>query len=223
LSGIDKESEAVKEVSEPRLYEAPAKPVIQNPPSAEENTNITQPAQAKNIANEKNTESPAVKPTTVAPTKSASARTEETTPAANPTTSVIAKNKTDKKEDTSPAAKSTNEAPARNTTDIQKGTSPASTTVTAVPAEAKKDVVIYRVQILANTKPIGSKNFTIDGKSYRSFEYLYMGGYRTTIGECQKLAEATALQNACRRNGYNQAFVVAFINNIRSNDPALFK
>ncbi len=99
----------------------------------------------------------------------------------------------------------------------------ASKPATSVPAEADKDVVIYRVQILANTKPIGSKTFTVEGKSYKSFEYLYMGGYRTTIGECQKLAEATALQNACRRNGYNQAFVVAFKNNIRSNDPALFK
>jgi hypothetical protein len=133
------------------------------------------------------------------------------------------KNNADKKELTPPTTKPAPAAPAKNTADKQEATSPASKPPTAVPAEAGKDVVIYRVQILANTKPIGSKNFTVDGKSYKSFEYLYMGGYRTTIGECQKLAEATALQNACRRNGYSQAFVVAFKNNIRSNDPALFK
>ena len=87
----------------------------------------------------------------------------------------------------------------------------------------RKDEVVYRVQILANTKAVGSQNITIAGKSYKSFEYLYMGGYRTTIGEFSTLSEASRLQAICRQNGYNQAFVVAFKNNIRSNDPELFK
>lgn len=89
--------------------------------------------------------------------------------------------------------------------------------------EIKKDDVIYRVQITASTKPAGSQNITMAGKSYRSFEYLYQGGYRTTIGEFSTLTEAMKLQSACRQNGYSQAFVVAFKNNIRSNDPELFK
>jgi len=87
----------------------------------------------------------------------------------------------------------------------------------------KKDEVVYRVQILANTKAVGSQNITVAGKNYKSFEYLYMGGYRTTIGEFSTLAEASRLQAVCRQNGYSQAFVVAFKNNIRSNDPGLFK
>ena len=89
--------------------------------------------------------------------------------------------------------------------------------------ENQKDEVVYRVQILANTKPAGSQNITVSGKSYMSFEYLYKGGYRTTIGEFGTLAEAVRLQNACRQNGYKEAFVVAFRNNVRSTDPSLFK
>jgi len=87
----------------------------------------------------------------------------------------------------------------------------------------KKDAVVYRVQVLANTKPVGSKNITIAGTTYKSFEYLYKGGYRTTVGEFSTLAGALKLQNTCRQNGYKEAFVVAFRNNVRDTDPALFK
>jgi len=91
-----------------------------------------------------------------------------------------------------------------------------------VPVE-KKGAVIYRVQILANTRPVGSKNIPIAGSTYKSFEYLYKGGYRTTVGEFSTLADATKLQNICRQNGYKEAFVVAFRNDVRDTDPALFK
>ena len=87
----------------------------------------------------------------------------------------------------------------------------------------KKDGVVYRVQILANTKPVGSKSMIISGTTYKSFEYLYKGGYRTTVGEFGTMAEAVRLQSVCRQNGYEQAFVVAFRNNVRDTDPALFK
>jgi hypothetical protein len=87
----------------------------------------------------------------------------------------------------------------------------------------KKDVVIYRVQILANTRPVGSKNIPVAGTTYKSYEYLYKGGYRTTVGEFSTLAEAFKLQTTCRLNGYKEAFVVAFRNNVRDTDPALFK
>ena len=89
--------------------------------------------------------------------------------------------------------------------------------------EAKQDVVVYRVQIISNTKPVGTQNITVAGKTYNSFEYLYKGAYRTTIGEFSNLAEATRLQIICRQNGFSQAFVVAFKNNIRSTDPSLFR
>jgi len=89
--------------------------------------------------------------------------------------------------------------------------------------EAKKDIIVYRVQILASEKPSGSYTVTMAGKNFKTFEYLYKGAYRTTVGEFSTLAEAVKLQNECRRNGYGQAFVVAFKNNIRSTDPSLFK
>lgn len=87
----------------------------------------------------------------------------------------------------------------------------------------KKDEVIYRVQILANTKPIGSYPLTIGSNTYKTFEYLYMGGYRTTVGEFVTIEEATKFQNRLRQSGYNNAFVVAFKNGVRSTDPSLFK
>lgn len=118
-----------------------------------------------------------------------------------------------------PAAKTT------PTPEKQESTKQESTTKTpaAQAARPAKDEIIYRVQIIANTKPVGSQNITIAGKTYKSFEYLYQGGYRSTIGEFGTLAEAGKLQSVCRQNGYSQAFVVAFKNNIRSTDPALFK
>jgi hypothetical protein len=89
--------------------------------------------------------------------------------------------------------------------------------------EVKQDIIVYRVQIISNTKPVGTQNITVAGKTYNSFEYLYKGAYRTTIGEFSNLAEATRLQIICRQNGFSQAFVVAFKNNIRSTDPSLFR
>ena len=91
------------------------------------------------------------------------------------------------------------------------------------PQLSDSEKVVYRVQILANMKPVGSYILNVAGRSYKSFEYLYMGGYRTTIGEFSILSEAIRLQNICRQNGYSQAFVVAFRNNVRTNDPELFR
>ena len=116
------------------------------------------------------------------------------------------------------------------------GTTPPTTSINKEPQAAqpkpesakpapveKKGAVVYRVQILANTRPVGSKNIPIAGSTYKSFEYLYKGGYRTTVGEFSTLADATKLQNICRQNGYKEAFVVAFRNDVRDTDPALFK
>lgn len=101
---------------------------------------------------------------------------------------------------------------------------PAGTPSSAVSTvQVTNDEVVYRVQITASTKSVGSMNVAMAGKNYKSFEYLYQGAYRTTIGEFKTLPEAMKLQSVCRQNGYSQAFVVAFKNNIRSNDPELFK
>ena len=90
------------------------------------------------------------------------------------------------------------------------------------PAE-KKDIVLYRVQIVANTRPKGSYNISIAGKGYKTYEYFYKGAYRSTVGELSTLRAAKEFLIAVRRSGYLQAFVVAFKNNIRSNDPELFR
>lgn len=86
----------------------------------------------------------------------------------------------------------------------------------------KKGTVIYRVQIITTSASKGSYQIAINGKNYQTWEYLYKGAYRTTVGEFKILAEATAFQNICRKSGHPQAFVVVFVDNIRSTDPKLF-
>jgi len=113
--------------------------------------------------------------------------------------------------------------PKINPAPIKEAAPPASKPATVSASEGNKDVVVYRVQILATTKPAGSQSIPVAGKTYKSFEYLYKGAYRTTIGEFKTMAEAARLQNTCRQNGHSQAFVVAFRNNIRATDPELFK
>jgi hypothetical protein len=127
----------------------------------------------------------------------------------------------EKKEDAN-----TSPGPRTNVVSPEKKTAPATVTKPSPadqPSEIKMNEVIYRVQITASTKALGSRTIPVAGKNYKSFEYLYQGGYRTTIGEFSTLTEAMRLQSVCRQNGYSQAFVVAFKNNIRSNDPELFK
>jgi len=87
----------------------------------------------------------------------------------------------------------------------------------------KKDFVVYRVQILTNNTSKGSYKITVSNTTYDTFEYQYVGAYRTCIGEFTTLSPATELQKFCRQSGYPQAFVVAFKNKTRSTDPALFK
>lgn len=86
-----------------------------------------------------------------------------------------------------------------------------------------KDVVIYRIQFLSGTRPQRDNQIIVNGESYNTYEYYYLGEYRYTIGEFRTLAPAIELQNTCRRSGYPQAFVAAFKNNTRSLDLKLFK
>jgi hypothetical protein len=91
------------------------------------------------------------------------------------------------------------------------------------PGKQNADQVIYRVQILSNMKPKGSYQISVNNKAYDSFEYLHAGAYRTCIGEFITFRSAVEFQNSMRKAGYAQAFVVAFRNGIRTNEPALFK
>lgn len=83
--------------------------------------------------------------------------------------------------------------------------------------------VVYRVQFSTSLKPKGSFEIAIAGKNYKTFEYLYNGAYRSCVGEFSTLGQAAALQKAVKQSGYPDAFLVAFKNNVRSLDPALFK
>jgi hypothetical protein len=92
----------------------------------------------------------------------------------------------------------------------------------AIPAELK-NVVVYRVQFLTTTQPRRETQVLINSVPYDTFEYLYLGAYRYTIGEFRTLAPAKELQSICRKSGYPQAFVAAFKNDTRSLDFANFK
>jgi len=86
-----------------------------------------------------------------------------------------------------------------------------------------RDVVAFRVQFKASVKSLGDHMVTIGDKEYRTFEYLYKGAYRYTIGNFDATKPAFALQKICRENGYKDAFVVAFKNDERILDPEVFK
>ena len=103
---------------------------------------------------------------------------------------------------------------AKSTT-VSKSKSPAAAT--------GKSGVIYRVQIFSESDKQNVEDLIIKGKSYKTWVYVHAGAYRYTIGEFTSLSPAAELQELCRKSGYPQAFVVAFKNNVRSNDPKLFK
>ena len=104
--------------------------------------------------------------------------------------------------------------PAKNT----------SMTKTTVPAPAgSKDAIIYRVQIYSRNYLKKDDQVLINGKTYNTYVYSHLDAYRYTIGEFTSLPSAVELQNDARKSGYREAFVAAFKNTIRSNDPALFK
>jgi uncharacterized protein len=86
-----------------------------------------------------------------------------------------------------------------------------------------KDAVLYRVQIYSRNYQKQEEKIIINGKSYNSYIYSHLGAFRYTIGEFATLSEATELQNECRKSGYKEAFVAAFKNDIRTNDPVYFK
>lgn len=85
------------------------------------------------------------------------------------------------------------------------------------------DVIVYRVQILSSIKPRGVFSVEVNGVTYKTYEYFYLKEYRSTIGEFSSLRPAVNLQNALRRSGRKEAFVVAFRNNVRTLDMSLFK
>lgn len=82
-------------------------------------------------------------------------------------------------------------------------------------AAETRNEIIYRIQFLSNSKPKGSYNISIAGKTYKTFEYLSNGIYKSCIGAYTSPAEARNLLAIMKKNGYPDAFVAAFKNNER--------
>ena len=89
--------------------------------------------------------------------------------------------------------------------------------------EVDPDRVIFRVQILSNSKPKSQPTVTISGAAYPTWEYYYKGAYRLTVGEFNTVEDALAFRTKCKSSGFNQAFVAAFRGNERETDPSVFK
>ncbi len=82
-------------------------------------------------------------------------------------------------------------------------------------AAETRNEIIYRVQFLSNSKPKGSYNISIAGKTYKTFEYLSNGLYKSCLGDYTSPVEAGKLLAVMKKNGYPDAFVAAFKNNER--------
>jgi hypothetical protein len=93
-----------------------------------------------------------------------------------------------------------------------------------VPVAANsQDQVIFRIQIISSLYENSFPTVLIDGQSYKTYEYNYMGSYRITVGEFTKLEDANAFRLRCLDSGFKQAFVAAFRGGERVTDPSVFK
>jgi len=93
----------------------------------------------------------------------------------------------------------------------------------SIEAADKNALIIYRVQFLSSVRPKVINSISIRNKNYTPYEYIYKDLYRYAIGEFNDLKQAVDFRRACRKSGYPRAFVIAFRNNVRTNDPVLFR
>jgi len=131
-----------------------------------------------------------------------------------------AETKAEVKPEVKTEVKTETKAETKPSTDV--ASKPSTSTSEKTVSADKKGTVIYRVQIITTSISKGSYPISINSKNYQTWEYLYKGAYRTTVGEFKTLSEATVFQNTCRKSGYPQAFVVVFVDDIRSTDPKFF-
>jgi len=83
--------------------------------------------------------------------------------------------------------------------------------------------VIFRVQIISSLYENSFPTVFVEGSSYDTYEYFYMGSYRITVGAFESLDEANAFRLKCLNSGFKQAFVAAFRGGKRETDPSVFK
>jgi hypothetical protein len=91
------------------------------------------------------------------------------------------------------------------------------------PESEDKVPVVFRVQIISSLYENSFPTVLIDGQSYETYEYNYMGSYRITVGVFSRLEEAKAFRLKCLDSGFKQAFVAAFRGGERVTDPSVFK
>jgi hypothetical protein len=115
--------------------------------------------------------------------------------------------------------------------DIQVKSEPVAAPITQVQPEQEapkptvtqsatpSDALVYRIQFATNSKPKGNYEITLSGNKYTTFEYIYNGAYRLCAGEFNSSNEAAALQKTFRQNGYKDAFIVVFKDNVRVLEP----
>ncbi len=128
-----------------------------------------------------------------------------------------------KEQKTAPAQTNKTTVSEKPATVVKPETEKTTVTTPGPKPETKKDVVVYRVQFAASTKPKGSYTIKVEGKAWKTWEYRYKGAYRSCIGRYDTLEPAKNLQNTCRKAGYPQAFVVVFVNGVRTVDPKYFR
>ena len=91
---------------------------------------------------------------------------------------------------------------------------PEAETVVEEPAPApapavKKDYVLYKVQFMSNEAILKPGDALLKG--IEQFEYYRQGlVYRYVTGSFYKVSQAKELQDEIRKNGFKDAFVVAF-------------
>lgn len=93
---------------------------------------------------------------------------------------------------------------------------PEPAPVQAMPQPAADpNQIVFRVQFQSVSTKSDERSITIGGRPYDVFVYFSNGTYKYCAGEFSSPAAAAPLQAQLRRDGYSDAFVVAFRNNER--------
>lgn len=74
--------------------------------------------------------------------------------------------------------------------------------------------IIYRIQVYTSPEKISLKSARFKGRS-DVWEYKFNKSWKYTVGRCEKQEEALKLLSELKKDGFSDAFVVAFRNNQR--------
>ena len=120
-------------------------------------------------------------------------------------------------------ANSASQAVVRPQTESETSPEPETIPEPETTLAADQNPVVFRVQIISSLYENSFPSVLIDGKSYKTYEYFYLGSYRITVGRFGTLEEANAFRIQCLNSGFKQAFVAAFRGDERETDPSVFK